>query len=228
MVAILVVDPRKRYREVLTEALGSWFTVYSASTLADAAQAWSLHRPEAALASIVQTGETHGLDLLARLRRGSRARDVTLIAYGRPGGKALSDEAVTRLRKSKGIDEWVAATLEPQDLQAKVLGLLLRLRTFDTHGQVPIAKEWLSVGEPERPVISARRAPEPRVERLRRIISTPIGMEDKTWREQEPSWGQMLRSPANIKNIRRLVRKAVTGQAVDSADSSRELDEVGS
>lgn len=40
----------------------------------------------------------------------------------------------------------------------------------------------------------------------------------------------MLRSPANIKNMRRMVRKALTGQAADAALPSRErpLDDTGS
>ncbi len=228
MVAVLVIDPRKNYRDVLSDALGRWFTVYRAASLVEAAQAWSLHKPEAALASIVQTGDTHGLDLLARFRKGARGRSITLVAYGRPSGQSVSGDRLDQVCRSKGLDGWIAQTLEPQEMQAKVLGILLRLQTLDTHGDVRTIRS--STDSAPTPVLSARRAPPPRVDRIKDLAKTPIGMVDRSWQEEEPSWGEMLRSPANIKNMRRMVRKALTGQAADAALPSRErpLDDTGS
>ena len=170
MVAVLVIDPRKNYRDVLSDALGRWFTVYRAASLVEAAQAWSLHKPEAALASIVQTGDTHGLDLLARFRKGARGRSITLVAYGRPSGQSVSGDRLDQVCRSKGLDGWIAQTLEPQEMQAKVLGILLRLQTLDTHGDVRTIRSSTDSAPP--PVLSARRAP-PRASTTSRTSPRP-------------------------------------------------------
>ncbi len=137
MVSVLVIDPRKSFRDDLVASLAHWFTVHSAGTVTEAANIWSQKRPEAALASMVQSGEAHGLELLGRLRKTSRGRDVNFIAYGRPGGTIVPDDAIEKACAKYGVSIWIAESLEAQDLQARLLGQLLKLRAFDTQGNLP-------------------------------------------------------------------------------------------
>lgn len=231
MVSVLVIDPRKSFRDEIVASLSNWFTVHCARTVTEAANIWSQKRPEAAMASMVQAGDTHGLELLGRLRKTSRGRDVNFIAYGRPGGTVVPDDAIEKACRQYGVSVWIAETLEAPDLQARLLGHLLKLRTFDTQGNLPpIRMQQTPLRLDQTPVMSARNVKPTSVDRIRAIAAGELRVVDKTWAEEEPSWSEMLRSPANGKNLRRMVRKAVTGAAADAASGAdaSPLDDVGS
>jgi CheY-like chemotaxis protein len=218
MVSVLVIDPRPRFRDRLAVSLGNWFTVHTAGPVAEAVAVWARERPEAALASMVQAGEATGLELLGRLRRTSRGRDVIYIGYGRARGSATSAEAIDAACREYGLATWIVDANTPDDLQSQLLGQLLKLRTFDTAGRLPpLSGRRAPLALDPPPVLSARNPRPSSAQRIRAIATHEIGLVDKTWTKDEPTWGQLLRSRASTKNLRRMVRKAMTGLANDSA-----------
>ncbi len=231
MVSVLVIDPRQRFRDELSRSFANWFTVHTAATVTEAANLWARKKPEAALASMVQHGDDHGLELLGRLRRTSRGRDVSFIAYGRPGGSIVSDSAIEEACRRYGVAAWIPDALEPIELQARLLGQLLKLRTFDTQGRLPPLQQLVTPAPlADTPVLSARTPRPSSSERIRSIAKQEIGLVDKTWQEEEPTWRELLRSRASAKNLRRMVKKAVTGQGADrpSGPHTLPLDDTGS
>ena len=222
MATILVVDPRPHFRNALAEALRRWFSVHTAYDEPGALAAISCFSPQAVLCSLVQRESVTGLDICRRGRRLEGGRGCAMIVYGLAGDSAPNQERLTTIEKRNSVDMFIAERLSPDELRARVLGVLLRLDAV-ANGVGKVGGPATVCGANEG-VLSARRDPTladvswkellqrdldsgVMKEVLRRgVTPADVSAYDST---AEIPWNEMLRAPVKPKNLRRLFTKAL-------------------
>jgi len=224
MATILVVDPRPHFRNALADALRKWFTVHTAYDEPGALAAISCFDPQAVLCSLVQRDAITGLDVCRRARRLDSGRGAAMIVYGLSGDSTPNQERREMLERRSNVDLFLAERLTPEEVTARLLGVLLRLDAVASGVGIVDGRLTPALPAANDRVLSARREPtladvswsellradlngSVMKELLRRgVTAADVSQYDST---AEIPWNELLRAPVKPKNLRRLFTKAL-------------------
>ena len=212
---VLLVDPDDTRREVFQAYLSSRFEVVAVAIAARAHRAFGQTPPDAVLAHARQPGSS-GLRLCKELRALPGGEDCLMVVYGHNVGPRPTGASVERMREASLVDVWLHREVDEIDLE-KVLGIKLmeptpapglvvperaRIEYVSAHREDPTEDERTWGGVDER---------EPDRRRFLAGIRDQYGpLIDRLPKDQDVSWGQLLRARANLHNVSVLLEKPVT------------------
>lgn len=212
---VLLVDPDDTRREVFQAYLASRFDVVALPIAARALGRFSAVAPDAVLAHARQPASS-GPRMCKEMRALPHGEDCLMVVYGHMVGPRRSAAQCEAIRQESRVDVWLHREVDEVDLE-KVLGVKLlapievpnvpapdidKIEFISAHREEPTADErsWgaLEDQEPDRGSF---------LEGIRRRYGPLI---DRLPRDQEVTWGQLLRARANLHNISVLLDKPVT------------------
>ena len=115
---VLICDDEPPLRELIRVSLGDAYRFVEAGTVADSIDAVQAERPDLVLLDLMLPGGS-GLDVLRVIRGEATLADTPVLVVS-----AWSDEANRTAADSAGADEFLGKPFTPDQLAARVEGLL--------------------------------------------------------------------------------------------------------
>ncbi len=221
MYTIVLAEPRKSYRTILEQSLSTSFKVVVATSVAGALRAVSQHGARALIAGLFQVGEDSGLQLVRQARNADPR--LIMMVYGAPDG-GVSQAQVQQTEQSLDLALFLARTLPPTELADLLTGELLgaiastttatnrRVASANTPRAMPLpsfsARADRSMSEDTWAELMHR---EVSAKSIKKLAAKPIAFDpiDNSWSDDDPTWGELMRTKATPGAVRALVRKGL-------------------